>query len=82
MYLDQFKLDGRTALVTGGGRGIGLAAAEALSEAGAKIIIADREPELLESGKAELAQKGYPCETIALDVTGLGRRSGSGTDGQ
>ena len=39
--LDRFKLDGRVAVITGGAKGIGWAIAEALSDAGAKIEIAD-----------------------------------------
>ena len=50
MYLEKFKLDGRTAVVTGGGQGIGLACAEALGEAGARIVIADRDPAMAEAG--------------------------------
>ncbi len=41
MYLDKLRLDGRVAFVTGGAQGIGLAAAEALREAGAKVITGD-----------------------------------------
>jgi NAD(P)-dependent dehydrogenase (short-subunit alcohol dehydrogenase family) len=41
MYLDKLRLDGRVAFVTGGAQGIGLAAAEALREAGAKVVTGD-----------------------------------------
>jgi NAD(P)-dependent dehydrogenase (short-subunit alcohol dehydrogenase family) len=41
MYLDKLRLDGRVAFVTGGAQGIGRAAAEALAEAGAKVITGD-----------------------------------------
>ncbi len=69
MYLDKYQLSGRTAFVTGGGRGIGLATAEALLEAGAKVIISDRDEGILNSGRAELARKGRDVEAVVLDVT-------------
>ena len=58
MYLEKFKLDGRIALVTGGGQGIGLACVEALAEAGAKVVIADRDAEVAEGGRAGLQGQG------------------------
>ncbi|MCW3797618.1 SDR family oxidoreductase [Sphingomonas sp. BN140010] len=69
MYLQRFRLDGQTAFVTGGGQGIGLAAAEALAEAGAALIIADRDRVVLERGTAVLADKGYDVRAIELDAT-------------
>lgn len=69
MYLKKFRVDGQTAFITGGGRGIGLAAAEALFEAGAHVVISDISHELLESGRAYLAEKGYAADTVRLDVT-------------
>ena len=54
MYLEKFKLDGKTAIVTGAGQGIGLACAEALAEAGAKVIIGDRDPKAANEAKAAL----------------------------
>src|SRR6516225_9477487 len=69
MYLEKFKLDGRTALVTGGGQGIGLACVEALAEAGAKTIIADRDLPIAEKGRAALKSKGLDTEVVGLDVT-------------
>lgn len=69
MYLAKYDLRGKVAFVTGGGRGIGLATAEALLEAGAKVIIADIDDAVLSSGAAELRNKGYTPETIVLDVS-------------
>src|SRR3954471_23447691 len=69
MYLEKFKLNGKTAFITGGGQGIGLACAEALAEAGAKVIIGDRDSKVADSGKAELKAKGYDIETAIMDVT-------------
>ena len=75
MYLEKFKLDGRTAVVTGGGQGIGLACAEALGEAGARIVIADRDPAMAEAGTAGLKAKGYAAEAVIMDVTDPARVS-------
>jgi NAD(P)-dependent dehydrogenase (short-subunit alcohol dehydrogenase family) len=69
MYLEKFKLDGKAALITGAGQGIGLACAEALAEAGAKVIIADRDPDAAEKGYASLNAKGYDAEIVIMDVT-------------
>lgn len=69
MYLEKNDLRGRRAFITGGGRGIGLASAEALCEAGAGVILADRDPALLDSARATLAAKGHAAETVVLDVT-------------
>ncbi|MGQ9368624.1 SDR family NAD(P)-dependent oxidoreductase [Azospirillum sp. ST 5-10] len=69
MYLEKYDLKGRTALVTGGGRNIGLACVHALAEAGARPIIADLTEELVESGRAALSREGYAAEGVVLDVT-------------
>lgn len=69
MYLRKFRLDQRTAFITGGARGIGLATAEALAEAGAQVIISDVNADTLAEGAAYLRQKGYAAETMVLDVT-------------
>src|SRR3979409_1219602 len=75
MYLEKFKLGGRVAVVTGGGQGIGLACAEALGEAGAKVVMADRELKAGEPGAAGLRAKGYDAEIAIMDVTDSGRVS-------
>src|SRR5215510_13356188 len=69
MYLERFRVPGRVALVTGGGRGIGLGCVEALAEAGAKTILADHDPGTAESGRDALRAKGYDPEIVIMDVT-------------
>jgi NAD(P)-dependent dehydrogenase (short-subunit alcohol dehydrogenase family) len=69
MYLEKFRLDGRTALVTGGGQGIGLACVAALAEAGAKTIIADRDQAVAAKGRDELKANGLDAAVMHMDVT-------------
>jgi NAD(P)-dependent dehydrogenase (short-subunit alcohol dehydrogenase family) len=73
MYLEKFRLLDRTAVVTGGGQGIGLACVEALAEAGARVIIADRDQQAAEAGCARLKASGYSVETVVMDVTDSAR---------
>ena len=56
-------------MVTGGGQGIGLASAQALGEAGAKVIVADLLPDRAENAVQELGQLGVAAAAVALDVT-------------
>ncbi|WP_422060708.1 SDR family NAD(P)-dependent oxidoreductase [Sphingopyxis sp.] len=69
MYIEKLRLDGRTAFVTGGAQGIGLASAEALAEAGARVTIADRDEQALDRAIAALAVKGHSAFAQPLDVT-------------
>lgn len=69
MYLQRLRLDDRTALVTGGASGIGLACAEALAELGAKVTIADLTTESIETARAQMAEKGFAIESVVMDVT-------------
>jgi NAD(P)-dependent dehydrogenase (short-subunit alcohol dehydrogenase family) len=69
MYLEKFRLDGKVAIVTGAGQGIGLACAEALAEAGAKVVIADRDRDAADKGYDSLKVKGHDTEIVIMDVT-------------
>jgi NAD(P)-dependent dehydrogenase (short-subunit alcohol dehydrogenase family) len=69
MYLQKFNLENRTAVVTGGAQGIGLACVEALAEAGAHVTIADRNPKVAAESQAAMKDKGYDVGFIEMDVT-------------
>lgn len=62
-----FDLSGKTALVTGGSRGLGLQMAQALGEAGARIMLSSRKAEDLEQAAAELQAAGIDARWIAAD---------------
>ena len=62
-----FDLTGKTALVTGGSRGLGLQMAYALGEAGAKIMLSSRKAEDLEQAAAQLQAAGIDARWIAAD---------------
>lgn len=65
----MFDLSGKVALVTGGGRGIGKVAAEALGAAGASVVITGRRDEYLAPTVEELTQQGIACAKVVADVT-------------
>jgi len=67
--LDRFRLDGRTALVTGGGQGIGRGYAHALGEAGASVAVVDIDLKLAEEVAGELTAKKIDAIAIKADVT-------------
>lgn len=67
--LDLFRLDGRTAIVTGGGRGLGAYMAEALSEAGANLVLCSRKKEACDEVAAELEGRGGKALSLGCDVS-------------
>lgn len=69
MYLEKLRLDGRVAVVTGGGQGIGAACARALGEAGAAVIVADLMADRADAAAAELSADGIGAFPLELDVT-------------
>jgi len=64
-----FDLTGKVALVTGGSRGLGLQIAEALGEAGAKILLTSRKAADLEEAAADLQAKGIDTRWVAADAS-------------
>jgi len=72
-----FRLDGKIALVTGAGRGIGRAVALALAAAGAELVLVSRTPSELEEVAGEIKSAGGKAQPLVLDVT----RSGAVRDG-
>lgn len=69
MKTPSFRVDGRKALIAGGGRGIGLAAAHALAQSGAEVVLAARSHEELERARADIVASGGKASVWCVDVT-------------
>src|SRR3954453_23592277 len=65
---DLFSITGKTAVVTGGSRGIGLMIARGFVEAGVKVYISSRKADVCEKVAAELSTIG-PCEAIPANLS-------------
>jgi gluconate 5-dehydrogenase len=63
-----FDLTGRTALVTGGGRGIGLAISQGLADAGASVLINGRDEVVLEQAVSHICKEGGDAAALAFDI--------------
>ena len=69
MLLKEYNLEGKVAIVTGAGRGIGKGIALTLAEAGADIVAAARTPEQVEETAQEIRHLGRKCLAVPTDVT-------------
>ena len=67
----SFRLDGKRALVTGAGRGIGLAAASALADSGAHVTLVSRTATEIEEAAEAIRARGQQADALVLDVTDL-----------
>ena len=68
MILDRFRLDGKVAVITGGGRGLGAAIALAFAEAGADVLIASRTESQLEGVADQVRAAGRQAHIVAADL--------------
>ncbi len=66
--LDTFRLDGKRALITGGGRGLGREMALALAEAGADIVLIGRGEASLKTTAADIEARGRAAHTLVADI--------------
>lgn len=69
--LDEFSLEGKVAIVTGAGRGLGKAMAKGLAEVGADIVVAELQKNLAEESAADLAEIGVNTLPVQTDVTNV-----------
>jgi 7-alpha-hydroxysteroid dehydrogenase len=69
--LERFRLDGRVAVVAGGGRGIGAACARTLAEAGADVVVGSRTPSQVEAVCGQIREMGRRSEAVVTDLTDL-----------
>ena len=67
----SFRLDGKRALVTGAGRGIGLASAIALADAGAHVTLCARTHDEIDAAASDIISRGGKAQALALDITDL-----------
>ncbi|QQK76557.1 SDR family oxidoreductase [Salicibibacter cibarius] len=65
---DLFSLEGKTAIVTGGGRGLGAQIADVFAKAGANVVVCSRKPEACEEKSEELKKRGVASLAFKCDV--------------
>jgi len=71
--LDSFRLDGKVALITGGGKGIGAAMARAFADAGADVVVTARTAADVEQVAGDVRDRGRRALAVPADVNDLGQ---------
>ena len=70
--LDNFRLDGQIALVTGAARGLGWEMAQAFAEAGARVVLHGRTADAVQARAAELSARGLATDMVGFDMSDAG----------